>query len=154
MLIKFLSIVWLNRLGILLQFFSFWLLAPHLLGEKHLRSILRLLQVCKKTTALIIGIAMFAGGFTLVIMIYLLTMTAMGINPKDIDETSTGHNIVLSIAVIGPLFLAIWLYDEIDIRIMEYFNTITSEKEIRQNYLKYGCILFILGTFFQFIAVK
>jgi len=65
---------WVNRVGIVLEFLSFWLAAPEILGEERLRALERVLERGIRALPLTVLMVLRLTGLALVVMAFVVAM--------------------------------------------------------------------------------
>lgn len=155
------------HMGLVLDFLAFFMVTPELLGERRLRSVQRFLRsalIWMSLGFLILSIA----NVVLTSILYILLPLLLSLFPTEGLVSSTwalfmivvfaadriasltgfpwwvGHLVVFLIGGIGVLFS--WLSN----KIMNAVIRLSNEERARQNLLKLGAILFMLGTLLQF----
>jgi hypothetical protein len=146
------TVTWLNRIGIILGFFSFWFAAPEFIGEERLKSwedglskvarrmpnvLRRIIQFFIWILALGIGAAImwpFAGGEYSNLLIWII------------------FPVVMTVLICGFLFY----YSKIDPLIervtLKVVSTLANDRKARQRSLFLGAFLFVVSTVLQFLA--
>ncbi len=145
---------WLNALSLLLQFTSFWLVAPEIIGEKSLIKIAEVLKKFLNNLSIVIILVMVAAyGLTFAVggIITGLNASENGISRSEFNS----YFIVLGIASVF-YFLFIfnlnkirgWLDKKITGPLVDKF---VQNDELRQKSLLAGATLFTTGFIIQFI---
>ncbi|HMT30478.1 MAG TPA: hypothetical protein PKD91_14480 [Bacteroidia bacterium] len=147
---------WINALGLLLQFISFWLAAPEILGEK---ALIRISSGLKK---LVSNLSMAI--VLLIILGYGLTFSIGGIM-KGLEASRSGSsiqndsNFLISMGIATFLyFIFIFRYKKIrlfiDTKISgPLIEMFVKDEQIRKNSLWTGAVLFTTGFIIQFLII-
>jgi hypothetical protein len=144
---------WINRLGILLTFISFWFAAPELIGEKRLR-----LWENKVSNGLE-GIPHFIANTMLVVLLFgaiLIVPWFFGIPLIRLSDMNFFQNFAGFIVFILGLAIATWIVDRLENALSIPFSRIlhwlADEEQTRRRSLILGAWLFVTGSILQFWA--
>ena len=153
--------VTLNRIGILLNFFSFFLAAPEVFGEERLRQYLS-----RSTGWFIAGIASFvltllSLGVVFIVLIFIFNIHRIVSN--DIVTTITTvygvstYPVSALLLIMLLIFLGLAFVFFIFLRTNRRFvNTISqylvANGQLRQRLFKLGVVLFVIGNVLQLIS--
>jgi hypothetical protein len=144
-----LLIVWLNRIGIVLNFVSFFLVAPEILGENRLIRIeLRLQSLLVKVSRISPGhdaLGGIAGALLTVLAAFVIVI------PQLLKIDLLTALVVIFIPPIAFLILAVfWIW--IGNKTIQLLKYLTNHMRIRQFLLIVGVSFFITGNLFQLLA--
>jgi hypothetical protein len=147
---------WLNALGLLLQFISFWLAAPELIGDNGLKRMQKMLENFVSNFSII-----FLGT---IMMGYILFFSINGIL-RGLDASEKGITTAemtryyISVGIATLVYLAgmlrykkikLWIDQKIAVPVIE--NYIQNHR-LRRNSLLAGAALFTFGFLIQFIII-
>ncbi len=147
---------WLNALSILLQFVSFWLAAPELIGDVSLKRLNAFLQKFVSNFSMIL--------LTLLILAFSLWMGINGIL-KGLEYSKNGmtqddfSSQMIKLAVAFGIYLVFMIYFKriklwLDKKVsMPLINKFTYNDSFRRNSLLIGALLFTFGFLIQFIII-
>ncbi len=139
---------WLNRIGLLFDFISFWLVAPEILGEERLRKLENIIENgirgCGAISTLLIT------GLLIVLGSYLLGSIS--------TQTNKFNNLMSYVLFCPGLFLLLFLInlvrttaDNVIWRTAKrVLNLLADDSQIRQRSLTVGVVFYILGFIIQF----
>ena len=139
---------WVNRVGIVLEFLSFWFAAPDILGEERLRALER--RVERGIRALPFAIGAVAAALVVVMLQedrWVMVLTARGLNPflaKMVVE------LLLGLAAGVPAgYLTSVVRDKVA---RPFLRILADDRYIRRRSLAVGAVLFVVGLLSQLIA--
>jgi hypothetical protein len=129
---------WGNRVGIVLEFLSFWFAAPEILGEGRLRKLERGLEV----------------GVRLLSVMVWVTAALLGLLVGVMVVVATGEMVTASAAIIVVFGLTVvaWGLKWEDKVISPLLRVLADYEHIRQRSLAAGAVLFVVGFLLQLIA--
>jgi hypothetical protein len=146
---------WINAVGMLLEFISFWFAAPELLGESSLKRFEKgLKNLISIIPILIIFLVISAYGLTFAItgIVGGLKASSEGANPGEMSSFFTVIAICTFLYMILMIFYKkIKLFLEIHLS-QKLYQKLINNSEIRKSALIIGGILFSIGFLCQFIA--
>lgn len=145
---------WLNAFSLLLQFISFWLVAPEIIGEK---SLIRISEMIKKFLSNLSIIIIF-----LIIAAYGITFavggTLKGFNASEKGVSSSDFNSYIIVLGISTVIYMIFIFNYKKIRIWldkkvtgPLVDKFVQNDELRKKSLLAGATLFTTGFIIQFI---
>lgn len=143
---------WLIAFGMFLQFISFWLAAPEIMGDGALKRLNQFLKNMVSNFSLIV--------LTILITAYALIFSIKGIltGMKASEGTITGNQInnyfiSLIVATVAYMFfmfrykkIKLWLDEKIAVPLV---NKFTYDERFRRNSLLTGALLFTFGFLIQ-----
>ena len=134
---------WVNRVGIVLEFLSFWFAAPEILGEERLRALER--RVERGISLLAVAMAMIAGLAGMMGLVGLTAVTIMG------EEAMADWGWVAGIALMAGIgmWLAIMYEQKALPRLL---RVLADDTRIRRRSLAMGAVLFVVGFLLQLVA--
>ena len=147
---------WVNALGLLLQFVSFWLAAPEILGDSGLKRMQNLIKNLISNMSVIL--------LSLLVLSYALFFAINGVL-KGMEASSSGitegemtrYYIVLAAAMLLYLFFMIrfkrirnWIDVSIAAPLLDKY---IHNDRLRRNSLISGALLFTIGFLMQFIII-
>jgi hypothetical protein len=139
---------WVNRIGLLFDFISFWLVAPEILGEERLRKLENIIENGIRGCGAIS--TLLATGLLIVLGSYLLGSISA--------QTNKFNNLMSYVLFCPGLFLLLFLInlvrttaDNIIWRTAKrVLNLLADDSQIRQRSLTVGVVIYILGFIIQF----
>jgi hypothetical protein len=159
---------WLNRIGIILGFFSFWFAAPEFIGEKRLKSWEEsLAKLTGKIPILTAGffallgyMILLAAGTSVVFLIGYLSSSIPDWIPGMPDMPSWLFGDVCGVLIFGVILGGgYFLYNyfsslnrRIKHMILRAVSAFANDSRQRQRSLFLGAFLFIISTVLQFLA--
>ena len=148
--------IWMNRVGIILNFISFWFAAPEILGEERLRKIEASFEKVVKAGSTCLVVFLFVTLIPLFVIMLFFLMPALitGIMML-FTGSSLWAGIKTLLAVIG-FWLGVALLVQVVNLVPElterFLNMLADNQRIRQRALILGALLFVLGNILQFVA--
>jgi hypothetical protein len=147
---------WLNAVSLIVQFISFWLAAPELLGDQFLKRIqVGLKTFISKLSIIIISVVVV--GFSLGLSIY---GWIRGINATEngiTDEDMRNYFIFISVMIVIYFIFMFRLKQFrkwMDLTISgPMVDRLVNDNNMRKNALILGAVLFTLGFFGQLIVI-
>lgn len=147
---------YLNALAMLLQFISFWLAAPEIIGDSKLKLLNNFFKNLVSKLSIII-LAGFILAFSLTVSINGI-ITGIEASEKGIEKSEMlKYYLIIGIATIFYIFFMIqfkrirkWMDDNIAAPLV---NKFTYNEGFRRNSLVAGAILFTFGFLIQFIIL-
>jgi hypothetical protein len=141
---------WVNRVGILLEFLSFWLAAPEILGEERLRALERRIE--QATGVLLWALLLVATGVLLIGALGLAAgMVIMRFRTELWDRLLVYRRAVGMTVWWGALGASLGLALEIVVT-RTVLRMMADDARIRQRSLAVGAVLFVVGFLLQLIA--
>jgi len=150
-----------NRIGMILEFFSFWFAAPELLGEDRLRrlrdSFGRGVKALPSLTAKVLcGILLFGAPGILIVVYQRRVFSYLSWSFSHWSHLLVG-NVVEEVIGIAFLFLAVafefFAFEFLTKHVAKPILTkLADNNRLRQNSLVLAAILFVAGFMLQFIA--
>lgn len=145
---------WLNALSLLLQFTSFWMVAPEIIGEK---SLIRISEMLKKflsnLSIIIIFLIVAAYGIT-----FAVGGTLQGLSASKNGTTETDFNLYFIFLGFATVFYMIFIFNYKKIRNWldkkitgPLIDKFVQNDELRRNSLLTGATLFTVAFIIQFI---
>jgi hypothetical protein len=147
---------WINAIGLILQFFSFWLAAPELLGRQTLeRFELQLRKLVASLPVIIIGMITVGYGLTFGIA---GVMRGLEASEKGITEEEMNRFFIIMGVFTFLYFLFILFYKKIRAWMEVKFAAPLTEalirnNESRKNALVAGAVLFTVGFLIQLVVI-
>lgn len=145
---------WVNRVGILLEFLSFWLAAPEILGEERLRKLERRVEDMVRVLPVVV-----TGVF-----VTLWLLTAIWRVETDIElqmgwrvggiRTGVIYTVSLILTLISIYFLTRYPTRRVltENVVRPLLLQLANDQPIRQRSLVVGAVLFVVGFLLQLIA--
>lgn len=155
---------WLNRIGIILNFLSFWFVAPDIIGEARLKAWERNLEkAIGEIGPGCLGCSGFAAGCLLSITVFtVFIFIAFQIMARYLLDSEVG--VMKSLFVFATIFasgvVCLWQFvrgQEVNEAIISEFirsvlQRLANEDRIRHRSLLLGIAMFIIGNVLQFVA--
>jgi hypothetical protein len=148
---------WLNRIGVLLEFFSFWLVAPEFLGEERLK---RMEAWMERGLAVLPSLPV-----ALVLLVWFLLLTGPlpllvfpGAAQRFMDWVDTlplgmaGYMVLVLVAMAVLLPIAVATTSALERALTPLLHSLARDEQIRVRVLWLGVMILTIGTFLQFIA--
>jgi hypothetical protein len=144
---------WLNRIGLILGFISFWFAAPEFIGEQRLKTWEESLANLTKKLP---GIFAQVGGFFLLIGAIVFLGVVLGILGVNVSEHRLMVTCIASVYVFGlviMLFIYYWVIsDPLERLALRIVSVLANDRKQRQRSLFIGGGLFIISFLLQFFA--
>jgi len=147
--------VWLNRIGLILNFLAFWFSVPELIGEKRLIAWERKIESSIERSIESVKIAIFIIGWILFLTYSiwnlvknwqnLVSLGIIGLIAMFLARASN-ELIALIATILGAVMD---IYERLIRGVLKY---LADDETVRRRYLWLGALLFVLGTILQFIA--
>lgn len=147
---------WLNALGLLLQFLSFWFAAPELLGDSFLKRMQGGLKAfVTKFSVVIIMIVVLGYGLTFSFLGIMKGMRAseMPIPQHDLIQYYTNFGfatVAYLVFILNYKKIKTWLDERVSAPLIE---KLIQNPDLRKNALITGAIIFTLGFLIQFAVI-
>jgi len=147
---------WLNALSILLQFISFWLAAPELIGDVSLKRLNAFLQKFVSNISMII-LTLLILGFSLWMgingILKGLEYSKSGMSSEDLISQLTILGVACGVYLVFMIYfkrIKLWLDKRVSIPLV---NKFTYSDSFRRNSLLVGALLFTFGFLIQFVII-
>ena len=139
---------WVNRVGIVLEFLSFWFAAPEILGEERLRALERRIEQGLRVLPSVVAL-----GLTGVVV----ASVVMALGRAAVEGVVTWVIAVMVVAWVVVLVMkgtkfeivAIVLENKI---VLPLLRVLADDERIRQRSLAVGAVLFVVGFSLQLVA--
>ena len=131
--------IWLDRLGMVLQFLAFWLIAPEVLGRAGVH---RLRSGLKRLIELALIVPF---GLGIVILTWALLFRELA------EHLASWHRVLgLGLVTLAIALASYWLFRRQ--RIAKFIDEIEAEEQVRSRLLRIGAAAFSLGFLLQLTA--
>ena len=130
---------WVNRVGIVLEFLSFWFAAPEILGEERLRKLERRVE----KGVIVLPEVLFVVGVAVMFLIII---------PLTLNERISWSVATLMIVVVSVLVLLLLPLAMQGVVIPPLLRILADDERIRQRSLAVGAVLFVVGILLELIA--
>ena len=138
---------WVNRVGIVLEFLSFWLAAPEILGEERLKALERRLEkeIKQLPDLLAVLVAALAGMLAAVVLMLVVA--------GEVTPVAAVAGVVLMVVAAVATAAAAVVANKLQEKIAApALRVLADDKRIRQRSLAVGGVLFVVGFLLQLIA--
>ena len=145
---------WVNRVGVVLEFLSFWLAAPEILGEARLRALERRVEdVVRVFPAVVTGVFVMVWLLTAIWRVRFDTELLMGWRVGGI-RSGVIYTASLILTLISIYLLTLYptrrvLTENI---VRPLLLKLADDQRIRQRSLAVGAVLFVVGFLLQLLA--
>jgi len=130
---------WVNRVGIVLEFLSFWFAAPEILGEERLRKLERRVE----KGVIVLPEVLFVVGVAVMFLIII---------PLTLNERISWSVATLMIVVVSVLVLLLLPLAMQGVVIPPLLRILADDERIRQRSRAVGAVLFVVGILLELIA--
>ncbi len=140
---------WLNRIGLIMGFISFWFAAPEILGEENLKKLSVTLGASFGCISFLLFVIMLIGSLLVTVVLLFLIFDSL-----DLDS-----EYLILFFLIGYL-LVIWFFHELLPDITNKFlnllkrilSQLADDKNFRRKSLFFGGAFFVIGFALQFLG--
>ena len=141
---------WLNRVGLLLNFISFWLVAPEVLGEHRLKMIRQVFVVGLKSIPVFFYIVAASLFYSILAIVSIVPLWMF--YPQLLENKFVGFSIMILATLLGA-FLSLKLSSLLkDKFIKPILNKLADDEKLRRRLLLFGTLMFTLGFLCQMLA--
>jgi len=145
-------VVMFDRVGLILNFLSFWLAAPEILGEDRLRIIVKVFEDSAKGITRFVNFLIFIVVLMVVASCFLFALIYILSSTIDKSVISWIGGAITIIIFLGTAFLLADGLDRLNELTEGVFKRLADDSKIRQRSLVVGAILFVLGNILQLLA--
>lgn len=136
------AIAWLNRLRILLNFLSFWLVAPEFVGEARLKSWEAVVAKGLNKLPTITKVAYFLTTISMIVAYVIATVRRMRAGTADLPGIPQNWTTILALSS-GLTIAAPFIAERL-------VPILANDKQVRQRFLFLGAGLFVVATLIEF----